>query len=203
MKKLFTIAFLIIGISVNAQKVYLAKNGVTIKASADAVNGDTGVVNGVTYMVVDTATLRGMISIGDDVSKVVTSLVTNMDNLFFNNLTFNQDISSWDVSNVTNMNQMFASNQGVSSFNQDISSWDVSKVTGMSYMFNNSPFNQDISSWDVSNVTNMDSMFAYAESFNQDLSTWDVSKVTKCQYFGGDSYLSKKTTPKFTKCTEY
>ena len=32
--------------------MYLASNGVTIKASAGAVIGDTGVLNGVTYTVV-------------------------------------------------------------------------------------------------------------------------------------------------------
>ena len=39
-----------------------------------------------------------------------------MSYMFYNNSTFNQDISSWDVSNVTNMADMFACN---TSFNQD------------------------------------------------------------------------------------
>ena len=48
-----------------------------------------------------------MISNGDDVTKVVTSLITDMSSMFYNNSTFNQDISAWDVSNVTNMAYMF------------------------------------------------------------------------------------------------
>ena len=47
-----------------------------------------------------------MISQGEDVTKVCTSLVTDMGNIFFN-ATFNQNISSWDVSNVTDMSICF------------------------------------------------------------------------------------------------
>ena len=42
----------------SSNNVYLASNGVTIKASAGAVAGDTGVLNGVTYTVVDLSTLK-------------------------------------------------------------------------------------------------------------------------------------------------
>jgi len=38
--------------------VYLASNGITIKASAGAVIGDTGVLDGVTYTVVNLSTLN-------------------------------------------------------------------------------------------------------------------------------------------------
>ena len=179
MKKLLTIGFFIIGMSVNAQKIYLANNGVTIKASADAKPGDTGVVNGVTYTVIDLSTLKSMIHNGDDVTKVCTSLVTDMGGMFSEKSSFNQDISSWDVSNVTNMQSMFTD----SGFNQDISSWDVSNVTNMNRIFFNAiAFNQDISSWNVSNLTSMNGMFGQATSFNQDIGSWDVSKVTDMSY---------------------
>jgi surface protein len=46
-------------------------------------------------------TLEGMIAAGNDVTGVCTSLITDMSRLFFQNKTFNQDISGWDVSNVT------------------------------------------------------------------------------------------------------
>ena len=61
-----------------------------------------------------------------------TRLITNMSELFYDEETFNDDISDWDVSSVTNMKYMFGS---ADSFNQDISDWDVSSVTDMSYMF--------------------------------------------------------------------
>ena len=156
----------------SSNNVYLASNGVTIKASAGAVNGDTGVLDGVTYTVVNLSTLNSKISNGNDVTKVVPSLVTDM-SYIFDGSSLNQDISTWDVSNVTNMSSMFRS-----SFNQDISSWDVSSVTNMSNMFNGAAFNQPIGNWDVSNVTDMSNMFGYATAFNQDISSWDVSSVS-------------------------
>jgi len=63
--------------------VYLADNGVTIKACDFANVGDTGVVNGVTYTVVDEAMLRQMVANGEDVTKVTTTKVTNMSDFFF------------------------------------------------------------------------------------------------------------------------
>ena len=152
--------------------VYLDENGVTIKACPDANVGDVGTVNGIEYTVVDREMLDQMIENEEDVTKVCTSLISDMEQLFYFT-PFNQDISSWDVSNVTNMSNMFSS----SDFNQDISSWDVSNVFYMSSMFYTSEFNQDISSWDVSSVTDMYGMFSSSD-FNQDISSWDVSNVT-------------------------
>ena len=51
------------------------------------------------------------------------SLITNMQELFRNKSSFNDDISNWNVSNVATMKWMF---RDASSFNQDISAWDVS-----------------------------------------------------------------------------
>ncbi|CAI8382945.1 MAG: Uncharacterised protein [Flavobacterium sp. SCGC AAA160-P02] len=224
MKKLLTIGFLIIGMSVNAQKVYLAKNGVTIKATTDTKPGEIVLLNGVGYIVVDETTLKAIISNGDDLSKVVTSSVTDMSKIFKDATDFNQDISSWDVSNVTNMQDMF---NNASTFNQDISSWDVSNVTRMNGMFHQafsfnidigswdtsnvidmqgmfhkSTFNRDIGSWDVSNVTNMNSMFQDS-SFNQDISSWSVDGVTNCGWFRPGSLLTSEKSPNFTKCKPY
>ena len=199
---------------------YLDTNGVTIKARDWVTVGTTGDLNGVTYTAVDIETLRSIFSsyatnwTKDDAarkaaeekaSKSVTTLITDMSDLFSNAHTgnsearfyeqfnaFNPDISSWDVSNVTNMSNMFKREtysandywqwpsinySGV--FNQDISKWDVSNVTNMSGMFFGlSNFNQDIGKWDVSKVTDMSGMFAGNSKFSQDISKWDVSNVT-------------------------
>ena len=167
--------------------VYLASNGLTVKASAGATNNEQGLIGNITFTVVNLETLKFEISQGGDVSKVVTSLVTDMRDLFKNNTTFNQDISSWDVSNVTDMDSLFES---ATAFNQNISTWDVSNVTNMEAMFESATaFNQPIGNWDVSNVTDMENMFA-SSAFNQPIGNWDVSNVTDMSYmfFGTTSF---------------
>ena len=178
--------------------VYLADNGITIKACEDANVGDTGVINGITYTVVDEAMLREMVENEQDVTKLATTKVTDMKFMFYENSTFNQPIGNWDVSNVTNMGSMFTI---ATSFNQPIGNWDVSNVTYTSGMFSGTSFNQPIGDWDVSNVTNMAYMFADATSYNQDLSSWSVDGVTQCLQFSDDTTSWTLPQPNFTNCT--
>jgi surface protein len=157
--------------------VFLSENGITIKAKEWAEVGDQGVIDGITYTVVDEAMLRQMVVDGEDVTKIATTKVTDMARLFAGDLNsekrpFNEEIGNWDVSNVTNMSQMFDE----SSFNQDIGIWDVTKVTSMVAMFEETPFNQDLSSWNVSSVRDMSGMFQNSK-FNKDISTWNVASV--------------------------
>ena len=158
--------------------IYLDENGVTVKAYEWALVGQTGKINGVVYAVVDEALLREMVDAGEDVTRVCTTRVTDMSQLFYI-ASFNQDISSWDVSNVKDMNRMFAGfpMEPRNPFNQDISYWDTRSVTNMSFMFFYSSFDQDIGSWDVSSVTDMSGIFARTP-FNQSIENWDVSSVT-------------------------
>jgi surface protein len=94
----------------------------------------------------------------------------------FNNMSFNQNINSWDTSNVTTMQNMFRDN---SAFNQPLNSWDVSKVQSRHAMFKESTaFNQPLDNWNTASGTSMLWMFSGATAFNQNLSTWDVSNVT-------------------------
>ena len=179
---------------------YFAENGVTVKAKDWVTAGTTGELNGVFYTAVNIDTLRLMFSREEDVSKVVTTLITDMSNLFSNvplkdvgpfrpkELHFDPNISSWDVSNVTNMQKMFGTDSDAyvrNLFNQDISNWDVSNVVDMRYMFNNCHFNQPINSWNVSNVRDMSYMFHSALYFDQPLGSWDVSNVTNMSYMFG------------------
>ena len=195
MKKLILFLSVLISVScsnkeskTNEPPFYLDENGVTIKARDWVTAGTTGELNGETYTAVNESTLRAMIKNNQDVTKVVTTLVTDMSGMFSNAIFFNQDIGSWDVSKVTEMGWMFYQ---ATSFNQDIGSWDVSKVTNMEQMFNRiTTFNQDIGSWDVSKVTNMEQMFSNATVFNQNIGNWNVSKVTnmKSMFFGASAF---------------
>ena len=109
-------------------------------------------------------------------NNIVTTLMTDMTQLFYNVRTFNQNISSWDTSSVTNMNFIFAY---AFAFNKDINSWDTSKVTSMDRMFTFATgFNQPLNSWITSKVTNMFGMFHGASIFNQNLSGWNVALTT-------------------------
>jgi len=163
------------------------ENGFTVKAKDSVLVGTQAMLNGITYTLVNDSLIQEIKGQGwndnsfiNDSCQIVTSLVTDMSELFYNASSFNQDIGSWDVSNVTNMKSMF---REASSFNQDIGSWDVSNVTNMKSMFREaSSFNQDIGSWNVSNVTEMNGLFVRASSFNQDIGNWNVSKVTDMSY---------------------
>jgi len=154
--------------------IYLDDNGVTIKAYDFAVVGDVYELDGASYTVVDNALLKSMADNNDDLTKVVTTKVTVVYQLFYNT-DFNQDIGYWDTSNIYDWTGMF---YNATSFNQNISSWDTSKASDMSGMFNGaSAFNQDIGSWDTSNVTKMRDMFINALVFNKNIGNWDTSKV--------------------------
>ena len=141
-------------------------------------DGQTYRLNGEDYIVVKTKIqLQNLVAQSHrrDLSKVVTTFITDMSYLFDSKEQFNQNISSWDVSNVTDMESMF---NYAKSFNQPIGNWDVSNVEHMDYMFQGAEsFNQPIGDWDVSNVEHMRFMFSYADSFNQPIDKWDVSNV--------------------------
>ena len=159
--------------------VYLAENGVTVKAKDWAEVGMSGEINGVIYTIVDGPMLAEMIANNEDVSTVCTSLIIDMSGMFGSS-NLNQNISSWDVSNVTTMSGMFHYSQ----FNGDISNWDVSSVTDFSMMFMESNFNESIGDWNVSSATNMSNMFTNSP-FNQPIGNWDVSSVENISYMFG------------------
>jgi surface protein len=179
----------------NCDVVYLDDNGVTIKACDDALLGQSGVVNGVSYTIVSGTVFVNMIENGDDLSRICTSRITIMNTPLAE--TFNQPIGSWDVSNVTDMNSMFSN---TALFNQDISNWDTSSVTNMSFMFYSSQFNQPIGDWDTSSVTNMSYMFTGASSFNRDISAWNVVNTNQCTNFSTNTPQWTLPQPNFTNC---
>ena len=179
-------------ISFTTSAMYLDKNDITFKVAEDGEIGESFYFDGETYLLVDSTMLYNMVAANEDVTKVITSRVTNFFELFRDNSSFNQDISSWDVSKVTDMYGMFSS----SIFNQEINNWNVSNVTKMGRLFYNATFfNQDISNWDVSNVTEMTSMFlgtaAAYNPFNQDITFWDVTSVIDMSGMFGSSVFDQ------------
>ena len=122
------------------------------------ITGESFIVGGVRYEVVDRTILDTAIANGDDLTRFCTSRIVDMLSLFEGNTNFNQDISSWDVSNVTDMMRMF---YYASSFNQDIGNWDVGSVTNMERMFPAAyAFNQDLTQWCVSNFSSIPTDFS-------------------------------------------
>ena len=82
--------------------IYLDENGITIKAYENALVGESYGLNGINYLVVDSAILYKMVDENEDVSKVVTTKITRMLYLFSDSVdhSFNQDIGSWNVGDV-------------------------------------------------------------------------------------------------------
>ena len=114
---------------------FVGPNGVTIILKAGYGVGTTGKADGdssnTTYTAVSEAQLRAM-DVDDDFTIVCTSLVTDMNAMFYGATAFNQDIGSWDVSNVTDMDAMF---NDASAFNQDLSGWCVTLIPNVPVEF--------------------------------------------------------------------
>jgi hypothetical protein len=205
-------------------KIYLDPNRITIKCEKCQV-GDKGKVDGIEYEVVDNDLLRARIKQKVDITKLCTSLVTDMstdndEGLFGRD--FNQRLEHWDVSNVVNMKWMFINSsfnqpignwdvgkvknmQGIfknTSFNQPIGNWDVGNVVDMSWMFNNTSFNQSLTNWNVSKVLNMEFMF-YESKFNQNISKWCVSTIkSEPNFFSSNAPLTSANKPAWGTCSK-
>src|SRR6056300_1070312 len=151
-KYLFLLITVFIISIINAQEnsdFYLSQNGKTCLCP-NANIGDSGT------LIIDgkeiTLTKRLVSQItAENASTTCTSGITNLNRIFENESTFNEDISHWDTSSVTSMAKLF---KGCESFNQNINYWDVSNVTNMFETFYATfKFNQNLNNWDVSNVT--------------------------------------------------
>ena len=168
----------------------------------NAKAGDRLFYNEIEYLVVDDELLREIVlDQREDLSKLITTLVTDMSNLFENKTTLTPNISSWDTQNVTTMKAMF---KGATLYNGDISYWNVAKVTDFSELFaSTGGFNQDIGSWNTSSATRMDEMFYQAAVFNQDISSWCVPLIQEePRNFATESPLSPGQLPLWGECPE-
>ena len=117
----------------------------------------------------------------------------------------NLDLSKINTSNVTNMSNMFLYADNL--IELDVSNFNTSKVTDMSAMFYSCTnlIELDVSNFNTSNVTNMNNMFSYSGKLTDlDVSNFDVSKVTNVSgMFGNCSSLTSVILNKFnaTKLT--
>ena len=112
-----------------------------------------------------------------------TSNVTNIEGMFTNSDTFNQQLSAWSLFNVTSLDSVF---ENASAFNSNVSLWNTSNVTSTRSTFRGATnFNQVVASWDMSRVTDMSYMFADAQSFNRDLSWTTTACTNMAHMFSG------------------
>lgn len=152
---------------------FLNENGVTCMCP-DSQVGEKGIINGLEYELVDNDLLRLRRNQGAVLTRLCTSLITDMKDLFV----------------------------GFPDYNQPLGTWDVSNVTNMSGMFNGSSYNRPLENWDVSGVTDMSEMF-YFSSFNQDISNWCVSYFSsEPQNFSTNSHLTSEYKPKWGTCPD-
>ena len=159
--------------------------------------GDIEVIEGITYVVVDNSPLTMEINSGN--VNLCTTLVTDMTELFKDNVSFNSDIGFWDTSNVTFMYALFKNSN---SFNQYIGDWDISKVINTAGVFDGaSAFNQDIGNWNTSKVIKMRRTFRGSTTFNQDLTGWCVTNITtEPSQFSLNAPLEGKNKPVWGTC---
>ncbi len=161
--------------------IYLDENGVTLRATPEAVDsiGKTVKFKGNNVEIIRDWEHIKSLNPGSykSTNKLVTTFLeeTNVLCALPCQINDNFDMAVWDVSNVKTMYFTFWNLNG---FNQDISIWDVSKVEDMEGLFFHSyNLNVDVSSWDVSSVKSMKRMFRGAYNSNPDVSLWDVSNV--------------------------
>ena len=156
--------------------IYRHTNGVTIKAAACAEAGREYMFEGQKYYVArDKDDIKAKIAANAyPANRIVTTRVTEFNQLFYDNHTFNQDIWNWDTSNVTNMYGMF---YWAKAFNQPLNNWNISKVTDMKYMFYwAETFNQPLNNRRINQISdeNLKDIFGNATAFkeNQPYCNW-------------------------------
>ena len=165
--------------------IYLDENGITLKATEEAIDsiGKTVLFEGDSVIIIrDWNHLRSLNPPSYKEDKlIITTFLDKTDVICLTPCAINDNfiMSSWDLSNVKSMYFTF---WNINGFDQDISEWDVSNVEDMEGLFFHSyNLNIDISSWNVSKVKNMKRMFRGAYFANPDVSLWNVSNVENMQ----------------------
>ncbi len=171
---LITSVYLMLSFFQKEGPIYRAENQVTLKATEEAEVGKEYLFEGKRYLVVDDSLLREAIKTEADLSRIITSKVTDMSYLFYMSPLKDPQISGWDVSNVKTMTWMFGLAPII---NPDLSHWDTGSVVDFSDMFNGAKkFQGDISKWNTSSGERFNGMFFETE-FNGYLNDWDMSSA--------------------------
>ena len=174
-------------VEVYGSPVYLAENGVTVKAHDWAEIGMVGYLNGKNYTIVDELN-DGLDTWLSDVERVCTTRVVSLQGALSHysvgSFCWNEiSIRDWDVSNVTSMSNLFEGVNAIVPSNScgapDLSYWDTSNVMFMGAMFRDVNYLEipGLSEWDVGNVQVMSSMFENTNDIINSISEWDVGNV--------------------------
>ena len=141
--------------------------------------------------------------VGTDISKWITTSVTDLSSTFLNAGEMNADLSGWRVGKVASLSSTFYRVMHVSSKFAGIGldSWDTVSVTTMgATFFGVSEMNADLSAWKVGKVTTLSMLFARASKFaGAGLDSWDISKVTD---FGPPNLRIFKDATSLTSCSK-
>jgi hypothetical protein len=182
----YSIVYIMLSFFWNEGIIHRAENGVTLKASSEALVGKEYLFEGRMFLIVDDSLLRKVVKDEMDLSRVITSRVTNMSYLFYKSTLQDPNISSWDVSAVKNMSWMFGLAPVI---NPDISFWDTRSVVDFSDMFIGAKkFRGDLSKWNTSSGERFNGMFFETE-FNGYLNDWDMSSAKNLSGMFDDARL--------------
>lgn len=168
------------------KKVFRKDGSFTIVALPGSSFGDTQVIDGIEYVIVDESDLTEMImtlaeesnrsghhpspEAWNKVSHVCTSKITDMTNMF-------AVIDVWEDDG-----EHFAEGFKIHlPSTLDLSHWDTSNVKTMHNMFYKvdlSRLKHPLGNWDTSKVTAMDAMFMYSAFNDPTIAKWNTSRVT-------------------------
>ena len=122
-----------------------------------------------------------------DFSKLNTSNVTNVSNMFNGAKTDNVILTGLGFPKCTKLDNMFNNAEGTT---LDLSSWDISNIKEMNYMCAGGYKKIDLTGWKTTNVTNMNYMFYKYNNPLEELiiPDWDM---TNCSHniFYNSSYM--------------
>jgi hypothetical protein len=113
--------------------------------------------------------------------------------MFYDELSFSQDLSGWDVRNIIQAEGMFAN----SNFNGSLEHWNLQNLYNAQSMFtNDAVFNQSLASWKTPALIYAEYAFYGTSALDQDFSGFDISKLQHAGMMFSGSGLSPENYSK-------